>query len=196
MGIDLLSLSGHKIYGPKGIGALYKRKDIQIEPLFHGGGHEKNIRSGTYNTPGIVGLGTAISLFNTRMKKDNMRIKKYRDELIKSITSIAETYLNGHPKERLVNNAHFRFTAIEGESLIMLLDDKGIMASTGSACSSANLKASHVLTSIGLKPEEAHGSLRLTLGRTNTQEDIDYIIDTLPNIIKTLRDMSPLWNER
>ena len=196
MGIDLLSLSGHKIYGPKGIGALYKKKDQKLEALIHGGGHEHNLRSGTSNTPGIVGLGEALYLSKKRMKKDNLILQKFRDQLIKSISTIEESYLNGHRTKRLVNNAHFRFTAIEGESLIMLLDDLGIMASTGSACSSTNLIASHVLTSIGLKPEESHGSLRLTLGRTNTKEEINYIIETLPDIVRKLRDMSPLWIEK
>ena len=192
--IDLLSISSHKIYGPKGVGALYIRKGISIESLIHGGGHEKGLRSGTYNTPGIVGLGKACELSKDRFTKDVSHMKKLRDNLIKNVLKIEESYLNGHPTERLCNNTHFRFTAIEGESLNLMLDDRGIAGSTGSACSSKKLQASHVLLSIGLKPEEAHGSLRLTLGRYSTLEEIEYASDVLPDIVKKLRDMSPLWN--
>ena len=192
--IDLLSISSHKIYGPKGVGALYIRKGISIESLIHGGGHEKGLRSGTYNTPGIVGLGKACELSKDRFTKDVSHMKKLRDNLIKNVLKIEESYLNGHTTERLCNNTHFRFTAIEGESLNLMLDDKGIAGSTGSACSSKKLQASHVLLSIGLKPEEAHGSLRLTLGRYSTLEEIEYASDVLPDIVKKLRDMSPLWN--
>ena len=192
--IDLLSISSHKIYGPKGVGALYIRKGISIESLIHGGGHEKGLRSGTYNTPGIVGLGKACELSKDRFTKDVSHMKKLRDNLIKNVLKIEESYLNGHTTERLCNNTHFRFTAIEGESLNLMLDDKGIAGSTGPACSSKKLQASHVLLSIGLKPEEAHGSLRLTLGRYSTLEEIEYASDVLPDIVKKLRDMSPLWN--
>ena len=194
LNIDLLSVSSHKIYGPKGVGAVYVRKGVKLQTISHGGGHEKGLRSSTYNTPGIVGLGKACELGKIRMKKDVVHMKKLRDMLIKETLKIEESYLNGHPEKRLVNNAHFRFTAIEGESLNMMLDDKGIASATGSACSSMKLQASHVLTAIGLKPEEAHGSLRLTLGQMNTKEDVIYVSEVLPDIVNKLRKMSPLWN--
>jgi len=194
LNIDLLSISSHKIYGPKGVGALFVRKGVKPEPVLHGGGHEKGLRSSTYNTPGIVGLGKACELGLKRMEKDREHMKKLRDTLIKNILTIEESYLNGHKTKRLVNNAHFRFTAIEGESLNLMLDDKGIAASTGSACSSTKLQPSHVLLGIGLKPEEAHGSLRLTLGRYNTMDEIEYVSEVLPDIVKNLRNMSPLWH--
>ncbi|OGS40325.1 MAG: cysteine desulfurase NifS [Euryarchaeota archaeon RBG_13_31_8] len=194
LNIDLLSISSHKIYGPKGVGALFIRKGVKLEPLAHGGGHEKGLRSSTLNTPGIVGLGKASELGKKRMNKDTAHMKNLRDILIKNVLKIEESYLDGHPVERLVNNAHFRFTAIEGESLLLMLDDKGISASTGSACSSKKLKASHVLLAIGLDPAQAHGSIRLTLGRISTKQDVEYILGVLPGIVKNLRNMSPLWN--
>jgi len=192
--VDLLSISAHKIYGPKGVGALFVREGVKLKSIQTGGGHEGGIRSGTENVPGIVGLGEACRLAKIRMEDDNSRIKKLRDRLIKGILdSVEESYLNGHPEKRLPNNAHFRFTAIEGESLILFLDQKGIAASTGSACSSKKLKPSHVLLAIGLSPVEAHGSLRLTLGRENTEEDVDYVLEVLPEVIGKLREISPLW---
>jgi len=194
LGIDLLSISSHKIYGPKGIGALYIRNGVKIKPTMHGGGHERALRSGTYNTPGIVGLGKACELAQNRMTEDVEHLTNLRDSLIKKVLTIEECYLNGHPEKRLVNNAHFRFTAIEGESLLLKLNDKGIAASTGSACSSKKLEASHVLTAIGLDPAEAHGSLRLTLGRWNKTEEVSYVAEVLPGIVESLRNMSPLWN--
>lgn len=194
LNVDLLSISGHKIYAPKGVGALYVKKGVKLQAISHGGGHEKGLRSSTYNTPGIVGLGKACELGKTRLEKDMVHLKNLRDSLIKKTLVIEESYLNGHPEKRLVNNAHFRFTAIEGESLNLRLDAKGIAAATGSACSSKKLEASHVLLAIGLKPEEAHGSLRLTLGRMTTKEEINYVAEVLPDIIGTLRNMSPLWN--
>ena len=192
--IDLLSLSGHKIYAPKGIGALYIKKGVKPQTISHGGGHEKGLRSSTYNTPGIVGLGKACELGEKRLEKDMAHLKGLRDKLIKDVLMIEESYLNGHPEKRLVNNAHFRFTAIEGESLNLRLDAKGIASATGSACSSKKLEASHILTAIGLKPEEAHGSLRLTLGRMTKKEDVEYVAGEIPGIVNTLRNMSPLWN--
>ncbi|KYK24226.1 cysteine desulfurase NifS [Thermoplasmatales archaeon SG8-52-4] len=195
MNIDLLSISSHKIYGPKGCGALYIRKGTKIQTIQHGGGHEYGLRSSTHNTPGIVGLGKACELGRERLEKDSLHMKKLRDILIKKIiNNIEESYLNGHPEKRLVNNAHLRFTGIEGESLNMMLDDKGIAAATGSACSSKKLQASHVLLAIGLKPEEAHGSLRLSLGRWSTEEEVTYVSEVLPGIVEKLRKMSPLWN--
>lgn len=193
LNIDLLSISSHKIYGPKGVGALFIRRGVKIQPLVHGGGHEQGLRSSTENIPGIVGLGKACELAKGRMEKDIRHLVSLRDKLIKEVLKIEESYLNGHPKKRLVNNAHFHFTAIEGESLILGLNEKGIAASTGSACSSKKLEPSHVLLAIGLNPEEAHGSLRLTLGRENTEEEIRYVTNVLPVIINKLRKISPLW---
>jgi len=195
LNIDLLSISSHKIYGPKGVGALFLRNGIKISPLFNGGGHEKGFRSGTHNTPGIIGLGKACEIGKNRFNTDTLYLKKLRDKLIKNVLLIEDSYLNGHPNKRLVNNAHFHFKAIEGESLNLMLDEKGIAASTGSACSSKKLQVSHVLTAIGLKPEEAYGSLRLTLGKYNSENDVDYVYNTLQNIVKKLRNMSPLWNK-
>jgi cysteine desulfurase len=194
LNIDLLSMSSHKIYGPKGIGALYIRKGIKLEPIIHGGGHEKGLRSSTYNTPGIVGLGKACELGLKRMDEDVLHMTTLRDQLIKNVLEIEESYLNGHSSKRLCNNAHFRFTAIEGESLNMMLNDAGIAAATGSACSSKKLQASHVLTGIGLTPELAHGSVRLSLGRHSTKEEVEYVCETIPGVVKKLRNMSPLWN--
>jgi len=194
LNIDLLSISSHKIYGPKGVGALYIRKGVKIRSLTHGGGQEKGLRSSTYNTTGIVGLGKACELGKIGLKEDMSKLKYLRDELIKNTLKIELSYLNGHPIKRLVNNANFCFEAIEGESLNMMLDEKGIASATGSACSSKNLQASHVLTAIGLKPEKAQGSLRLTLGRGNTEQDIKYIDNVLPDVVENLRKLSPLWN--
>lgn len=193
--IDMLSISSHKIYGPKGCGALYIKKGTNIKTIQHGGGHEKGLRSSTLNTPGIIGLGKACELSKKRMGKDNRHMTKLRDYLIKNILEIEESFLNGHPEKRLSNNAHFRFNAIEGESLNMMLNDKGIAGATGSACSSEKLHASHVLTGIGLKPEEAHGSLRLSLGKNTQKEEIDYTIGVLPETVDKLRKMSPLWDK-
>jgi len=194
IGIDLLSISAHKIYGPKGIGALYVKKGTHLEPIIHGGGHERGLRSSTENIPGIVGLGKAAELAKTRMSKDTADLTNLRDQLIEAtLSDIEESYLNGHPTKRLPNNAHFRFTGIEGEALILNLDEKGIAASTGSACSSKKLLPSHVLMAIGLNEVQAHGSLRLTLGRENTKEDIEYVHQVLPETVKKLRAMSPLW---
>jgi cysteine desulfurase len=194
LNIDLLSISGHKIYAPKGVGALFVRKGVKLQTIAHGGGHEKGLRSSTHNTPGIVGLGKACELGKKRLQKDMAHMKSLRDDLIKRVLEIEQSYLNGHPEKRLVNNAHFRFTAIEGESLNLILDEKGIAGATGSACSSKKLQASHVLLAIGLDPAEAHGSLRLSLGRMSTKEDVEYVADVLPKIVQNLRNMSPLWN--
>ncbi len=193
MHIDLLSLSSHKMYGPKGVGGLYIRNGVKLKPLVHGGGHENGLRSSTENIPGIVGFATACHLAQKRMDKDAKHIVQLRDSLIKEILKIDETYLNGHPTKRLINNAHVRFTGVEGESLLLSLDEKGIAASTGSACSSKKLQPSHVLLATGLEPLEAHGSLRLSLGRTTTKEDIAFVSEVLPDIITRLRKMSPLW---
>ena len=194
LNVDMLSLSAHKLYGPKGIGALYLRQGVRIEPLMHGGGHEKGIRPGTENVPGIVGLGKACSIAKENLQRDAQKLTSLRDMLIDNVLAENEdSYLNGHRTKRLPNNANFRFTGIEGESLILHLDAKGIATSTGSACSSIKLEPSHVLMAIGLKEVEAHGSLRISLGHENTEEDIEYTITAIKEVVEKLRKMSPLW---
>jgi len=195
--IDILSISSHKIYGPKGIGALYIRDGIKLEPLVHGGGHEKGLRSSTENIPGIVGLGKACELARARMDQDIKHMTALRDRIINDVLDgIEESRLNGHPTKRLPNNCNFTFSAIEGESLVLSLDRAGIAASTGSACSSKKLEPSHVLRAIGLADVDAHGSLRLTLGRENTSDEIGYLLETLPGIVSKLRAISPLWKKK
>ena len=192
MNIDLITANAHKIYGPKGVGALFIREGVKIDPLLHGGGHEFGLRSSTENVAGIVGFGKAAELAKKETRGESERLIKLRNTLIENILKIDDCWLNGHPDKRLPNNANFSFRFIEGESLVMYLDMQGICASTGSACSSKSLEPSHVLTAIGLKPEEAHGSLRLTTGRFTTKEDIDYVVEVLPNVVKNLRKLSPL----
>lgn len=190
MNIDLLSLSAHKLHGPKGIGALFIKKGIKLKPLFDGGGQEKKIRSGTENLPGIVGFSKAVEISK---EKDPEKIKKLRNMLISGIEkNIPDTILNGPRDKRLVNNINIAFKYVEGESLLYQLDSKGIAVSTGSACSSKSLEPSHVLLAIGLKPEVAHGSIRLTLSRYTTKEEIKYTIKNLMEIVKNLRKISPL----
>lgn len=191
MNIDLLTANAHKMYGPKGIGALFIRKGVKMEPLLHGGGHEFGLRSSTENVTGVVGFATAVEIAKKEMTKEAKRQIKIRDYLIKNVLKIENSFLNGHPVKRLPNNANFWFKFIEGEALVLQLDANGIAASTGSACSTKSLEPSHVLLAIGLKHEEAHGSLRLTLGKQNTKSDIDYVLDVLPNIVKKLREISP-----
>jgi cysteine desulfurase len=194
MNIDMLSLAGHKFYGPKGVGALYIRKGVKIDNLIHGGGQERKRRAGTENLPGIVGLARAIELATSNIEEHNRKIKSMRDRLLKGIMDkIPYTKLNGHPEKRLPGNINVSFQFIEGESLLLLLDHYGICASTGSACSSGSLDPSHVLMAIGLPHEIAHGSLRLSLGDLNKEEDVDYVLEVLPQIVQRLRDMSPLY---
>lgn len=194
--IDMLSLSAHKFYGPKGIGALYIKKGTKILNLLHGGGQERGKRAGTENVPGIVGLGKAIEIAVDNIDEYNNRIIKLRDKLINGVMEkIPYTRLNGHPEKRLPGNANFCFRYIEGESLLLNLDMKGIAGSSGSACTSGSLDPSHVLLAIGLPHEIAHGSLRLTLGEVNTEKDIDYVLEVLPEIVARLRDMSPLYEK-
>ncbi len=196
MNIDLLSASGHKLYGPKGIGMLYIRKGIKIKPLIHGGAQERNRRAGTENVPGIVGFGEACRLANEELDKESKRLIALRDKLINGIlTAIPHSRLNGHPTKRLPGNVNISFEFIEGESMLLLLDMKGVCASSGSACTSGSLDPSHVLLAIGLPHEKAHGSLRLTLGHFNTEEEVDFIIKELPPIVARLREMSPLWEK-
>ena len=193
LGVDMLSMSGHKFYGPNGVGALYLKKGTNIISLIDGGAQEKNRRAGTENVAGIVGLGKAVELAEKRLTKGlEDRIVKLRDKLIKGIMDkIENVRLNGHPTNRLPGNANFCFEFIEGESMLLRLDMEGVAASSGSACTSGSLKASHVLLAIGLPPEIAHGSLRLTLGKDTSEEEIDYVIDILPGIIEKLRALSP-----
>jgi cysteine desulfurase len=191
MNIDLLTVNAHKMYGPKGVGGLYIRDDIEIEPLIHGGGHEFGLRSSTVNVAGIVGFAKAVEIQKKEMSSDTKKQIKLRNKLIKETLKIEDSHLNGHPKIRLPNNANFWFAFIEGESLIMHLDMKGIAASTGSACSSESLEPSHVLLAIGLKPEEAHGSLRLSIGKYTTKEEVNYVTEVLPGIVEVLRKISP-----
>lgn len=193
LGVDLLTLSSHKIYGPKGIGVLYKRKGIRLLPVMHGGGQEKKLRSGTENTIGIVGFGKAAEIAARDLKDEYERTKRLRDRLVQGILEkIPEVRLNGHPVRRLPHNANFSFAYVEGESMLLSLDLKGIAASSGSACSSRALEPSHVLKAIGLPYELIHGSLRMTLGRANDEEDIDYVLEVLPEIVNRLRSFSPL----
>ncbi len=192
MNIDLLSLSGHKFGGPKGCGALYIRKGTKIDPLIHGGAQERKRRAGTENVPAIVGLGKAIEFAAGGIEEENKTLLKMRDRLIKELLKIPKTHLNGHPTERLANNVNVTFEYIEGESLLLLLNTKGIFASTGSACNSTSLEPSHVLTACGVPHEIVHGSLRLSLGRMNTMEDVDRVLEVLPEIVQKLRNMSPL----
>lgn len=191
--IDMLSLSGHKFYGPKGIGALYVRKGTKLDSLVHGGGQERRRRAGTENLPGIVGLGKAIEMATADIPGHAARIAAMRDRLRDGIlAAIPDTILNGHPTERLPNNLNVSFRYIEGESVLLMLDAHGICASTGSACSSASLEPSHVLLAIGLPHETAHGSLRLTLGDLTTDADVDYVLEVLPKVVERLRSISPL----
>lgn len=193
MQIDLLSLSAHKIYGPKGVGAIYIRRGVNIQPVQLGGAQERNMRAGTENVPGIIGLGMAAKLAQRDFAGKNARLTRLRDRLIDGILEkIPDVILNGHPTKRLPGNVNFSFRYVEGESLLLNLDMKGVCASSGSACTSGSLDPSHVLLAMGLSHEVAHGSLRLSLGRVNTDEDIDYLLETLPPIIERLRAMSPL----
>lgn len=193
LNVDMLSISSHKIYGPKGVGCLYVRKGTRIKPLIFGGGHERGLRSGTENVSGIVGFSEAMRLASEDFA-DNVRIQRLRDALIDAVLrEIPYTRLNGGKERRLPNNANFSFSYIEGESLVLRLNAKGIAGSTGSACSSKKLEPSHVLLAIGLDPVDAHGSLRLTLGRETTEADVQYVNDVLPEIVDQLRQMSPLY---
>lgn len=197
MNVDLLTVSSHKIYGPKGVGALYVRKGIRIVPLVHGGGQERKRRSGTENTPGIIGFGKACELAGQRMAEDARHQQELRDKLIKGITErIKFVKVNGPVGEkRLPNNVNVSILYVEGESLLLSLDMLGIAASSGSACTSGSLDPSHVLLGMGLTHEVAHGSLRFTLGRQNTEADIDYVLEQLPKIVERLRMMSPLYDQ-
>ncbi len=188
--VDLLTINAHKIYGPKGVGALVIREGVKIDPLLHGGGHELGLRSGTENVPSIVGFAKAIDVIK---EKDVEHMKRLRDMLIEGFSIIEESWLNGpRGEKRLCNNVNFTFRFIEGESLLLYLDSKGIAASTGSACSTRAIEPSHVLTAIGLSPADAHGSLRFSVGKDNTEEEIKYVIDVVKEGVESLRKISPL----
>ncbi len=193
MGIDMLSISGHKFHGPKGVGVLYERKGIRLPSYIIGGEQEKGRRAGTENVAGIVGLGEALELAVTNMSETSARMTRMRDRLIEGIEStIPEVKLNGHRTKRLPNNVNFSIKYIEGESILLMLDMAGIAASSGSACTSGSLDPSHVLLALGLTHEVAHGSVRMTLGDDTTDEDIDYVLETLPKVAHRLRAMSPI----
>jgi cysteine desulfurase len=193
--IDLLSLSSHKINGPKGVGAVYIKKGIRLEVFMHGGGQENGLRSGTENIPGIVGFGKAAELANERLEEHMKHNQEIRDALIeKVLANIKDSYVNGSLEHRLPNNVHFRFSGVEGESLILRLDNEGIDGATGSACSTHDLKGSHVLAALGIKPALSHGSLRLSIGPENSIDDVDYIVASIKKVVDYLRDLSPLWD--
>ena len=196
MNVDLLTMSSHKMYGPKGVGALYVRKGTRLNPQATGGSHERNLRAGTENVPGIVGFGEACKLASEELPAESARLTILRDRLIEGILgSIPDTVLNGHPTIRLPNHVNVSFRFIEGEAILLNLDLMGIGASSGSACTSGSLEPSHVLLAMGLPHELAHGSLRMTLGASNTEEDIDYVLSVLPPIVSKLRDMSVFRHE-
>lgn len=194
LGVDLLSLSGHKFNGPKGMGALYCRKGVKLQPLIHGGAQEKGLRAGTENVPAIVGLGEAAALAREDFEKKQERITSLREKMVEGIYErVEDVILNGHRTLRLPGNVNFSFRYVEGESMLLNLDFKGIAASSGSACTSGSLAPSHVLMAIGLDHEVAHGSLRFSLGVINQEEDVDYLLEVLPAIVSKLRKMSPLY---
>lgn len=194
--IDLLSMSSNDLYGPKGLGVLYIRAGVRVNPLIIGGGQERGLRSGTENIPAIAGMKRAVEIIQQEMEEETKRFKEYRDKVIKEVLdSVPRCYVNGHPVQRLPNNAHFRFDGIEGESLLLSFKEKNIAVSTGSACSSKTLEPSHTLIALGLLHEEAHGSLEITFGRFNKDSDVDAILEVLPDIVSRLRKLSPLYKE-
>ena len=191
--VDLMSMSGHKIYGPKGVGLLYIRKGVRLVQLLHGGGHERNRRPGTENIPGIIGVAKAVELRKKLMDQENESIKKLRDKFYEKVNqAIPRVFLNGHPKKRLAGHLNLSFQGIEGEALLLSLDLKGVAASSGSACTSGSIDPSHVLSAMGIKPELAQSSIRFTLGKDNSEEDVDYALEILPEIVQRLRSMSAL----
>ncbi len=196
LNVDILSASGHKLYGPKGVGILYVRKGVRMLPFMHGGDHEQGRRASTHNVPGIVGFGRAVELAKEERGKEIEKLTFLRDKLIKGILKTIEfTRLNGHPTQRLPNNVNVSISYVEGESMLLNLDMEGIACSTGSACTSSSLEPSHVLSAIGLSHELAHGSLRFSMGRQTLEDDIDYVLGVLPGIVGKLRSMSPLYKK-
>jgi len=194
MNIDMLSLAGHKFRGPKGIGALYVKKGLNLPAMIHGGGQEHNLRSGTENVAGIVGLGAALEEAASNMKENIKKVSTLRDRLINGVIKIPHIRLTGDPANRLPGIASFAVEGVEGESMVMMLDQNGICASSGSACSSGSQEASHILLATGLSSQQAHSSLRFSLNEDNSEKDVDYILEKLPAIISRLRDFSPVWN--
>src|SRR3989339_93021 len=193
LGVDLMTINGSKIYGPKGVGCLYIRSGIKLEPIVYGGGQERGLRSGTENVPGIIGFAKALELAQKNCTSENKRLIKLRDKLIKGLTTkIPKCFLNGHPTKRLPNNVNITILDIEGESIILFLNELGVYASTGSACTSKSLDPSHVITAIGLPYEAAHGSIRFTLGHSTKESDIDFVLEIMPKITSILRKISPL----
>ena len=196
LGVDLMSLNGGKIYGPKGVGALYIRNGVKLKPMFYGGGQEKGLRSGTENVPGIIGLAKALEIADAERAKESRRLAELRDYFIRRLTTeIPKTVLNGHPAKRLPNNVNVSVLDIEGEAVILYLDAKGVCISTGSACTSATLDPSHVILALGKPYEYAHSSLRFTLGRNTVKADLDYVMKVLPLIVEKLRRISPVRME-
>jgi cysteine desulfurase len=197
LNVDLLTLSAHKFYGPKGVGLLYVREGVGVLPIQTGGGHERGLRSGTENVAGIVGLATALKLAEERREEESIRLAALRDRLIEGVlSSIDHCWLLGHPQNRLPNNANIAFEYVEGEGILVGLDLEGIAASSGSACSTGSADPSHVLLAMGVRPDLARGAIRMTLGRENTEEDVDRVSEVLPAIVERLRAMSPLYGER
>ncbi len=196
MNVDLLAISAHKFYGPKGIGALYVRKGTRINRLAHGGGQEQGMRAGTENVPGIIGMAKAMELAVSQEEEITPGIKNLRDRLTQGLLSIEDVRLNGHPTKRLPGNVNVSFEYIEGEAMLLSLDYKGIGASSGSACSSGSMHASHVLLAMGIPDQTAHGSVRFTLGRHTTGEDIDYVLEVVPEVVERLRSMSSIYQGR
>lgn len=192
LGVDMMTINAGKIYGPKGVGLLYKKKDILIEPLIHGGGQEYDLRSGTENVPGIVGFAAALEKVQEKKNEETERLLELRSYFEKGLLKISKTRLNGHPEKRLANNVNISFMDIEGEAMLLYLNEKGICASTGSACASKSLDPSHVLLAIGLAYEASHGSIRFSMGKDTKKEDIEYVIEVMPEIVETLRKISPL----
>jgi cysteine desulfurase len=196
LGVDLLSLSAHKFYGPKGVGAIYIKRGVRLTPLAHGGHHEKARRAGTENVPGIVGLAKALEIANRDMEKEDKRLKNLSERFFEKITEqIPDVYLNGHPELRIPNTLNLSFKGVEGESIILSLDLKGIAVASGSACTSGTLEPSHVLSAMGVPPDLAQSSLRFSFGRSNTIDDIDYVVEVLPEIVSRLRAMSPIYQK-
>ena len=194
LSVDLLTLSSHKFYGPKGVGVLYVREGLELVPAQTGGGHENDLRSGTENVPYIVGLAKALTLVEERREEESQRLTALRDRLTDGVlSSIPHSRLMGHPSERLPNNANFVFEYVEGEGMLLSLDMQGIAASSGSACATGSAEPSHVLAAMGVPPSVAHGSVRMTLGRENTEEDVDRVLEVLPGLVERLRAMSPLY---
>ena len=196
LGVDLLSLSAHKFYGPKGVGAIYIKRGVRLTPLAHGGHHEKARRAGTENVPGIVGLTKALEIANRDMEKQDKRLKNLSERFFEKIKEqISDVYLNGHPELRIPNTLNLSFKGVEGESIILSLDLKGIAVASGSACTSGTLEPSHVLSAMGVPPDLAQSSLRFSFGRSNTFDDIDYVVEVLPEIVSRLRAMSPIYQK-